>query len=222
MSITVEIRINGDFEKFTYDGDLNIPVTELLENLGITYSCSCLQGLCGSCAMVINSQPKLACQTFLKDEIMVKEYESIIIEPLSKFPIINALKVDKSRLHDDLIKANMWLESEAKINSDDVDFEYEMSLCLMCGCCVEACPNYDGGDFVGAPVAVSASKIIAQENDKNHIGEIKNSYDKHFFTHCVKSIACEDVCPMGITTQRAISRMNRKAVWKLWRLFDRD
>lgn len=222
MSITVEIRINGDFEKFTYDGDLNIPVTELLENLGITYSCSCLQGLCGSCAMVINSQPKLACQTFLKDEIMVKEYESIIIEPLSKFPIINALKVDKSRLHDDLIKANMWLESEAKINSDDVDFEYEMSLCLMCGCCVEACPNYDGGDFVGAPVAVSASKIIAQENDKNHIGEIKKSYDKHFFTHCVKSIACEDVCPMGITTQRAISRMNRKAVWKLWRLFDRD
>ena len=222
MSITVKIKIDGSFREFTYDGDLNIPVTQLLEELGITYSCSCLQGLCGSCAMLINSQPKLACQTFLKEEIMVQEYDLITIEPLSKFPILNGLKVDKSKLHDDLIRANMWLESEAKINSDDVDFEYEMSLCLMCGCCVEACPNYDGGDFIGAPIAVLASKVMAQEKDKNHVDEIKKSYDKHFFTHCVKSIACEDVCPMGIETQRAISRMNRKAVWKLWRLFGKD
>lgn len=223
MSVTVKVKIGADFKEFNYDGDLNIPVTELLERLGgITYSCSCLQGLCGACAMVINSQPKLACQTFLKDELMISEYGVITIEPLSKFPVIKDLKVDKSKLHDDLIKSSQWLDSDAKINSTDIDFEYEMSLCLMCGCCVEACPNYDGGDFVGTPIAVSASKIIAQENDKTHLKTLKKTYDDKFFSHCVKSIVCEDVCPMGIETQRAISRMNKKAVWKLWQLFDRD
>lgn len=223
MSVTVKVKIGVDFKEFTYDGDLNIPVTELLERLGgITYSCSCLQGLCGACAMIINSQPKLACQTFLKDELMITEYNVITIEPLSKFPTVKDLKVDKSKLHDDLIESSQWLDSEAKINSKDIDFEYEMSLCLMCGCCVEACPNYDGGEFVGTPIAVSASKIIAQENDKTHLKTLKKKYDDKFFSHCVKSIVCEDVCPMGIETQRAISRMNKKAVWKLWQLFDGD
>ena len=209
--ITVKIKIGGEFKEFGYDGDLNISVTTLLEKLGgIEYSCSCLQGLCGSCAMVINSQPKLACQTFLSDEIMSHEYELITIEPLSKFPVINDLKVDKSKLYDDLMEC------------DDIEFEYEMSLCLMCGCCVEACPNYDGNDFVGTPIAVSASKLISQEMDSNHLKTLKKKYDEKFYPHCVKSIACEDVCPMKIQTQRAISKMNKKAVWKIWQLLDRD
>ena len=221
--LIVKIKINGDFKEFKYSGDLNIPVTALLENIGhITYSCSCLQGLCGACAMVINSQPKLACQTIVSEERITIEYGKITIEPLSKFPLIKDLKVDKTKLYDDLKESGQWLESDAKINEGNIDFEYEMSLCLMCGCCVEACPNYDGGDFVGAPIAVSSSKLIGQERDSNHLKELKGKYKDKFYSHCVKSIACEDVCPMGITTQRAISKMNKKAVWKLWRLFDRD
>ena len=215
--LTVKIKTGDDYQVYEYGGDLNIPVTALLERLGgIEYPCSCLQGLCGACAMVINSQPKLACQTFLADEIMTKKYNLITIEPLSKFPVIKDLKVDKSKLHDDLKECDQYLESKARINHDDIDFEYEMSLCLMCGCCVEACPNYDGKEFVGTPIAVSSAKIILQENDKAHLKELKDSYSDKFFPHCVKSIACEDVCPIGIETQRAISRMNRKSVWKIW------
>ena len=44
---------------------------------------------------------------------------------------------------------------------------------------------------------------------------LKDNYKEKFYPHYVNSIACEDVCPMGITTQRAISKMNRKTVWKL-------
>ena len=97
-----------------------------------------------------------------------------------------------------------------------------MSLCLMCGCCTEACPNYKLGDFVGAQVAVSASKLINQESDEKHLKNMKNKYKKRFFSHCVKSIACEDVCPMKIPTQRAISKMNRKSVWRIWQLLGID
>ena len=219
--ITVKIKIDGEFECFKYSGDLNIPVSELLERLDrpIEYSCSCLQGLCGACAMVINSAPKLACKTFLKDELMVTEYNQITIEPLSKFPLIKDLKVDRSVIYDALKECRLWLESDAEINSD-IDFEYEMSLCLMCGCCMEACPNYGHDAFVGTPVAVVASKLISQENDSGHLNEMKKGYKERFYPSCVKSIACEDICPMGIRTQRAISKMNRNSIWKIWDLIE--
>lgn len=220
----VRIKVGNDYMEFQYDGDLNITVTSLLEKLGdpIEYSCSCLQGICGACAMVINGEPKLACQTFLKDEQIVKEYDVMTIEPLSKFPLVKDLKVDRSILYDSMKKSSLWLESDAKIHDNDLDFEYEMSLCLMCGCCCEACPNYDLGDFVGAHIPVSASKLLNQEKDSAHAKEIKRTYKKGFYNHCVKSLACEDSCPAGISTQRAISRMNRKSVWKIRELLNHD
>ena len=218
--IKVKIMIDGEYHLFDYEGDLNIPVTTLLERLDypIEYSCSCLQGLCGSCAMVINAQPKLACKTFLNRELMVTKYGTITIEPLSKFPVIKDLKVDRSVLHKAMMDCEQWLESTAETDNNDLDFEYEMSMCLMCGCCSEACPNYEMGDFVGTHVAVSSSKLVSQETDLNHLKSIENNYKEKFFPHCLKSLACEDVCPMKIPTQRAISRMNRKSVWRLWQL----
>lgn len=223
-NMEVKIKIEDEYRKFHYDGDLNITVITLLEELGnrVDYSCSCLQGLCGACAMVINGEPKLACQTFLKDEQMTKEYGVITIEPLSKFPLIKDLKVDRSILYDSLKNSRLWLDSDADIKEDDLQFEYEMSLCIMCGCCCEACPNYDLGDFFGAHIPVSASKLINQEKDSAHVKEIKKSYKKGFYNHCVKSLACEDTCPAAIPTQRAISRMNRKAVWRIRDLFNHD
>ena len=220
----VKIKIDDDYQIFDYDGDLNISVITLLERLDwpIEYSCSCLQGICGACAMVINSEPKLACQTFLNEERMVVEYDEITIEPLSKFPLIKDLKVDRSILFNAMKDCELWLESDSKYNPKDLDFEYEMSLCLMCGCCTEVCPNYKLGDFVGAQAAVAALKLVNQEKDKEHLKSMKNHYKKRFFSHCVKSTSCEDVCPMEIPTQRAISKMNRKSVWKIWQLLNLD
>lgn len=171
--------------------------------------------------MVINSQPKLACKTFVNDEIMVKEYGIITIEPLSKFPLVKDLKVDRSILHDVMIDCEQWLESDARVG-DDLNFDYEMSMCLMCGCCTEACPNYGFDDFVGTQVAVSASKLISQESDSQHSKSIKRKYKDKFYPHCLKTLACEDVCPMKIPTQRAISKMNRKSVWRIWQLLSGD
>lgn len=218
----VKIMIDGEFQLFDYEGDLNIPVTTLLERLGrpVEHDSSCLQGLCGACAMVINSRPKLACKTFVNDEI--GKDNSITIEPLSKFPLVKDLRVDRSVLHQMMMECEQWLESDAETDGNDIAYEYEMSMCLMCGCCTEACPNYGFGDFTGAPVAVSASKLISQEKDSVHSKNIKKHYKDKFYPHCVKTFACEDVCPMRIPTQRAISKMNRKSVWGIWQLIDRD
>ena len=179
----VKIKIDDNYQIFDYEGDLNISVITLLEKLDwpIEYSCSCLQGICGACAMVINSEPKLACKTFLNEERMVIEYNQITIEPLSKFPLVKDLKVDRSILFDAMTECELWLENDSEYNPKDLDFEYEMSLCLMCGCCTEVCPNYKLGDFVGAPAAVSASKLVNQESDEEHLKNMKKNIKKGFF-----------------------------------------
>lgn len=73
----------------------------------IGWECSCLQGICGSCAMVINGKPALACETFIRD---LKGGE-ISIRPLQKFPVIHDLLTDRSVIYENLKKENMYMES---------------------------------------------------------------------------------------------------------------
>ena len=92
--------------------------TPLKDNSGtivtpISWECSCMVRKCGACAMLINERPRLACSTFLH---MLKG-STIILEPLSKFPLVRDLIVDRSNLFENLKKLNLWLESEAYIPS---------------------------------------------------------------------------------------------------------
>jgi len=215
--------------EFEYTGELNIPVTALLDEINyrydtkIHYSSSCLQELCGSCAMLINGWPKLACKTFLNELVMTKHFHRITIEPLTKFPVIKDLIIDRSILYENMKKAHQWLDDDAKINPDNIQFEYEVSQCLMCGCCLESCPNYNvEEDFMGVILPVSSSKITAQETNEDMLKKHKQIYKKHFYNNCVKSLVCEDVCPMNIPTQRAISKMNKKSIWYIYHLFKQD
>ncbi|OED30024.1 2Fe-2S iron-sulfur cluster-binding protein [Methanosphaera sp. WGK6] len=223
-------------QQIEYTGNLKIPVTTLLEKINnqeeikdingkeiqpIKWSCSCLQGLCGACAMLINGWPKLACKTFVDEEVMTKHFHKITIEPLSKFKVIEDLKVDRSKLYETMKDMSQWIESDAKVG--DVQFQYEMSLCLMCGICMEGCPNYfSDKSFKGTPVAVSSAKLAFQEQNEKHRKKIEKEYKKNFYNGCVKSMICEDICPMEIPTQQAISKMNRKSVWHMWHLLKKE
>ena len=231
LTVTIVTR-EDDKEKtheYDYTGDLNIPVTTLLERINqqyderIRFSSSCLQGLCGSCAMVINGWPKLACKTFVNEEVMTKYFHKIRIEPLSKFPVKKDLIVDRSIIHENMKRSQQWLKSEARINMDNISFEYELSQCLMCGCCLEACPNYTpDNDFYGVVLPVSQSKISKQEKNSKQLEFHRKNYDKHFYRNCVKSLVCGDVCPMKIKTQRAVSMMNHDNVWRIFGLLKKE
>lgn len=224
-SITVIIKTSKGMKEYTYEGNLNIPVTTLLERINVKhdikihYSSSCLQGLCGSCSMIINGLPKLACKTFVNEEATTKKMHKITIEPLSKFHVVNDLVVDRTSMFENIKNSRQWLEEESRINQDNLEFEYEASQCLMCGCCLEACPNYTGEDnYYGAILPVTSSKISKQESDMDKLKFLKENYSNHFYNDCVKSLACENVCPMNIQTQRAISIMNRHSIWKFHKL----
>ena len=112
------------WQSFTYEGPKHVTVSAVLDALNYTddlfdiegkaatrirWECSCMQAVCGGCAMVINGIPALACATFV-DEV---KGEVLLLEPLSKFPVVADLIVDRSIIYENLIRAKAYLETIA-------------------------------------------------------------------------------------------------------------
>lgn len=206
------------WQEFEYKGELNASVAHVIDTLNyeddlvdtsgkiarrIRWDCSCMQKVCGACAMIICGKPALACDTFL-DEI---KGDVLILEPLSKFPVISDLKVDRSIIQEHLLEAGLYDERNKIENVNEHEHCYQISKCLKCGLCMEVCPNYVGGSsFFGANVANDAFLLCAENGERRN--EIKKSYKKHFSNGCSKSLACMKVCPVGIKTLSSIGRMN--------------
>ena len=208
------------WQSFRYDGPKHVTVSAVLDALNYTddlfdaegkpaprirWECSCMQAVCGGCAMVINGVPALACATFV-DEV---KGDTLLLEPLSKFPVIADLVVDRSVIHEQLVKAKAFLEELAVSNKGQHGQQYSVAKCLKCGLCLEVCPNYrPGGEFFGAAFANESYLVASQGADKNH--PVIKEYKTHFGAGCSKALSCQSVCPMKIETITSIMRMNRK------------
>jgi succinate dehydrogenase / fumarate reductase iron-sulfur subunit len=171
----------------------------------IRWECSCVQAVCGGCAMVINGTPALACNTFI-DEV---GGEGIILEPLSKFPVVSDLIVDRSSIFENLVSSRAFLDGVASQSERDHAQQYSVAKCLKCGLCLEICPNFRvGGEFYGAAFANESYLIASQIKEKK--SDMVKEYKKHFGRGCSKALSCRSVCPAGIETLTSILRMNRK------------
>src|SRR5580700_11343425 len=70
----------------------------------VTYDSNCLEEVCGSCAMIINGQAKMACSALID-----KLKQPITLEPFSKFPVVRDLSFDRSVLFENLKKTKSWV-----------------------------------------------------------------------------------------------------------------
>ena len=170
----------------------------------IGWECSCLQGMCGACAMVINRRPALACETFLRD---IKG-DTVVLEPLKKFATISDLVVDRGVIQENLKKADAYIEEYKGANAEEYDHMYAAGKCLKCGLCLEVCPNYqDGSTFYGAVFANDCYLIASRSGSRE--SAIREAYKTNFAKGCSKALSCVDVCPMKIPTLASIAKMNR-------------
>jgi succinate dehydrogenase / fumarate reductase, iron-sulfur subunit len=117
---------------------------------------SCLEEVCGACTMIVNGKVRQAC-TALVDELT----QPITLEPLTKFPLVKDLVVDRQRFFTDLKNAKAWVDVDGthalgagpKYSEAVQEIRYELSRCMTCGCCLEVCPQYgEKKAFIGAAV----------------------------------------------------------------------
>src|SRR5215475_2550214 len=120
----------------------------------ITYDSNCLEEVCGSCAMLINGKARMACSALIDDL-----EQPVTLEPLSKFPLIRDLAVDRSVLFENLKRVKAWvpidgtydLGSGPRLSMEEQEEAYPLSRCISCCCCMEVCPQFnERTGFVGA------------------------------------------------------------------------
>ena len=209
-------ELNGDSSVASVLEELNSR-TELRDTDGnlaepIAWDCACLEKKCGACAMVICGKPRLACACKLKDVLRCGE---ITLEPLRKFPRLRDLQVDRQKIFDDLREMELWLDREVDLEDEKQrSLHYRASSCLMCGLCLEVCPNCTPkGTFAGALSAAATFRAFEQSAPGAHREQMRKAYTEHFFKDCAKSLSCQDACPMQLPIEKLLVKTNAAAIW---------
>jgi succinate dehydrogenase / fumarate reductase, iron-sulfur subunit len=179
---------------------------------------SCLEQVCGICTMVIDGRVRQSCSALIDDLLLESGIDTITLAPMSKFPNVRDLKVDRSRMFDHLKQVHAWIELDGTHNlgpgpvmsNDTAQERYAYSRCMTCGCCLEACPQYEDDKYIG-PQAISQARLFnmhptgTMETEERLNGLLGDDG----ITNCGNAQNCIQVCPMGIPLTRAIYETNR-------------
>ena len=187
----------------------------------VAFSHDCREGICGSCAMMINGaahgpmKGAATCQLHMRS---FKDGDEIIVEPWRSraFPIVKDLVVDRSAL-DRIIQAGGYISAntggardanEILVPKPDADAAMDAAACIGCGACVAACPNASASLFTGAKVAHLGLLPQGQPERFRRVVEMVEQMDLEGFGHCTWYGECQEACPKLISID-VISRMNR-------------
>ncbi len=184
---------------------------------GLNFDFCCRAGICGSCGMVINGRPGLACQTQTRDLP-----ERITLLPLPVFRLIADLCVDTGAWFRQMYtKTESWIHTskpfdpqapEDRMSNAVAQQIYELERCIECGCCIAACgtarmrPDYLGAAALNR-IARFAIDPRDQRTNQDYYELIGN--DQGVFG-CMGLLACEDVCPKNLPLQYQLSYLRRK------------
>ena len=180
----------------------------------------CRAGICGSCGMVINGKPDLACRT------LTSKFENgqITLLPLPGFELIGDLSVNTGKFMQAMSeRVESWIHD---IETDDMDFDqleermdpdimdevYELERCVECGCCVSACATKRmRPDFLSAVGFMRLARFYLDPRDKRTdeaFYEIIGDGDGVF--GCMTLMGCEDHCPKNLPLQTRIAYLRRR------------
>jgi succinate dehydrogenase / fumarate reductase iron-sulfur subunit len=180
----------------------------------VTYDANCLEEVCGSCAMLINGKAQMACSALVD-----KLDQPIRLEPLSKFPVVRDLAVDRNVLFENLKRVKAWipvdgtydLGSGPRMPQRAQEESYPLSRCISCCCCMEVCPQFnEKTGFVGA-AAISQVRLfnthptgamMKHERLEALMGD-GGIHECGYAQNCVES------CPKDIPLTRSISEVGR-------------
>jgi succinate dehydrogenase / fumarate reductase iron-sulfur subunit len=254
------------WERFELPYERNMNVISILQRIAaraasqdgrrvapVAWDCNCLEEVCGSCTMLINGRTRMACSA-LVDRLLEESPDEIELRPMSKFSVVRDLVVDRRRLFRSLERVKAWVPVDdsydhgpgPRISPENQEDAYPLATCISCGCCVEACPQFNkievvrregessqdfetrrnaafDAAFVG-PHAISQAMLFNGHPTGRMIGDerLEALTSQGGIQMCGNAQNCVAVCPKSIPLTRSIARAGRAAtVWAIRKLFDR-
>ncbi len=188
--------------------------------LPVVWECNCLEEICGACTMIINGRVRQACSALI-DNVGTE----LTLEPMSKFPVIRDLMVDRQRMFEAQKEVMAWVEVDGthalgpgpQSSQAEQEVRYPLSKCMTCGCCCEACPNFvRDGTFLG-PFAMNLVRLFNSHPTGRHQWRrrIETVMGRGGIASCGKSQNCVEVCPKEIPLVDSLAQVNRQAVTHL-------
>ena len=197
---------------YVYEMSILDALTYIKDHLDSTlsYRWSCRMAICGSCGMMINGKPKLGCKSFLRDSYPNK----VRIEPLANFPVERDLVVDISEFIAKLEEIKPYIiPQEIQVPSDGVSNQTpkelakykQFSMCINCGLCYAACPQYAlNKNFLGPAALTLLHRYNRDSRDFGKKERMKLLNAEDGVWSCTFVGYCSDVCPKGVDPSAAI------------------
>jgi succinate dehydrogenase / fumarate reductase iron-sulfur subunit len=189
----------------------------------VVWEAACLEEVCGSCTMLINGRVRQACSA-LVDQI-APHGEVIQIEPMSKFPCERDLVVDRSRMFENLKQVRAWIDLDGthelgpgpRESQEAQQERYPLSRCMTCGCCLEACPQYnDSSPFIGAAAINQVRLFNMHPSGAMHKNvRLEAMMGEGGVADCGKAQNCVEVCPKEIPLVDSIAVVGRETTKRL-------
>jgi len=175
----------------------------------VAFRTNCREFTCGSCAMLINGKPRLACDTILEN--------NMTLEPLSRYRLIKDLVVDTGSVTEKIRDLQYWPVCKNKKKGFSVtkktmeNFQKIYARCIECYCCLEACPESPSEEslFDGPMHLLQLAR--AGEHPMDSLNRIRQASSRGVWS-CVSCFECANVCPVNLSPGEVITDLRRKAV----------
>jgi succinate dehydrogenase / fumarate reductase, iron-sulfur subunit len=183
----------------------------------VVWDCNCLEEVCGACSMRINGVVRQACSA-LVDELL-QAGAVIDLKPMTKFPLVRDLFTDRSWMFNALKKVRAWIpvDSYAPLGGGPIvppeinDRRYDLSRCMTCGCCMEACPQFNPhSQFIG-PQVIPQVVLFNMHPTGAMTATVRNEamMGPGGITDCGNAQNCSKVCPKSVPITWAIGKLGR-------------
>ncbi len=202
------------------------PVTaEGVVTTPVAYDAGCLEEVCGACTMVINGRVRQSCSCLI-DQYAPHEGDVVTLEPMSKFPVVRDLMVDRRRLFAALRRLRAWVPVDGsydlgpgpRATPDRQQMRYKLSECMSCGCCLEACPQYVLEEdesrwdtaFIGAH-AISQARFFNEHGTGRVLADERLGVlmGRGGINDCGNAQNCVKACPKEIPLTESIAAIGR-------------